>query len=64
MKLCETNPIVSIIATQNAKTPYTYLCDAIRIANKEGDSIETHKHVNLCKKKMEERELGYLQMLL
>jgi hypothetical protein len=29
---CETNPIVSIIATQNAKTPYTYLCDAIRIA--------------------------------
>jgi hypothetical protein len=39
--------------------PYTYLCDAIRIAkashrkgiaNRKGDSTESHKHVNLCRK--------------
>ncbi len=59
LKLCEPKPIVSTIATQNAKMPYTYLCDAIRIAkashrkgiaNRKGDSTESHKHVNLCRK--------------
>jgi len=56
---CETNRIVSTIATQKAKIPYTCLCDVIRIAkvlqSVEFDSTKTHKHVSLCRKEMEER---------